>query len=137
MISLGLNISFNGQCEEAFRFYENCLGGKIEIMMTWGESPMAKEVPADWAGKITHASIKIGAQELTGGDSPGARYEKPQGFSVLLNLTDIAESERIYKALSAGGQTKMQLQETFWAARFAMVTDRFGTPWMINCSKPS
>jgi PhnB protein len=137
MISLGLNISFNGQCEEAFRFYENCLGGKIDIMMTWGDSPMAKEVPADWAGKIIHASIKIGAQELTGGDSPGARYEKPQGFSVLLNLTDIAESERIYKALSAGGQTKMQLQETFWAARFAMVTDRFGTPWMINCSKPS
>ena len=135
MMTLGWNLSFNGQCEEAFRFYEECLGGTIKIMMTWGESPMAKDVPPDWAKKITHASLIIGNQELTGGDSPGPHFEKPQGFSVILNMTDSAEADRVFKVLSVDGKITVPLQETFWAARFGMVTDRFGIPWMINCGK--
>lgn len=106
-------------------------------MMTWGESPMAKDVPADWATKITHASLIIGNQELTGGDLPSSQFEKPQGFSVILNLTDIAEADRLFNQLSANGNIKVPLQETFWAAGFGMVTDRFGVPWLINCGEPA
>ncbi|MGZ3723870.1 MAG: VOC family protein, partial [Bdellovibrionales bacterium] len=78
MIQLSINLSFNGNCEEAFRFYEKCLNGKVNIVMTWGESPMAKDVAPDWQKKITHMSMTIGGRELTGGDSPGANYQKPQ-----------------------------------------------------------
>jgi PhnB protein len=137
MIKLGWNLIFNGQCETAFKFYEKTLGGKINIMMTWGDSPMAKDVPADWAKKITHASMIVGDQELTGGDLPSADYQNPQGFSVILNMTDTTEADRVFKALSEGGVIKMPLQETFWAARWGMVADRFGIPWMINCGKPA
>jgi len=137
MLNLGWNVTFDGNCEEAFNFYEKNLGGKIKMMMTWGDSPMAKDVPKDWAKKITHGAITIGDQELTGSDSPGAHYQKPQGFSVILNTNDTSEAERVFKALAENGATKMPLQETFWAQRFGMVTDRFGIPWMINCAKPS
>ena len=137
MIKLSWNLSFNGQCEEAFKFYEKSLGGKINIMMTWGDSPMAKDVPSDWANKITHASMTIDGQELTGGDSPGEHYQKPRGFSIILNMTDTKDADRIFKVLAEKGEIKMPLEETFWAARFGMLTDRFGTPWMINCGKPS
>src|SRR5688500_16182833 len=112
MVSLGWNLSFNGQCEAAFKFYEKSLGGEIKIMMTWGESPMAKDVPADWANKITHASMMIGGQELTGGDTPGPNFQKPQGFSVILNMTDTQEAERIFKALADNGNISMPLHET-------------------------
>jgi PhnB protein len=105
-------------------------------MMTWGESPMAKNVPADWAKKIIHSTLTLGDQELSGSDSPREHYQKPQGFSVILSLMDMAEAERIFKALGEKGTIKMPFTETFWAARFGMVTDRFGTPWMVNCGKP-
>jgi PhnB protein len=134
-MKLNAHLSFKGQCEEAFRFYEKCLGGKIAVMMTWGESPMAKDVPPDWAKKITHASMTMGDQELTGGDSLGKHYEKPQGFSVAIHLRDSEEADRIFKDLSDRGKVTIPLHETFWATRFGMVTDRFGTPWMINCGK--
>jgi len=135
MITLSMNLTFNGQCEEAFRFYEKCLGGKINILMTWGDSPMAKDVPQGWANKITHVSMTIGDRELTGGDSPGDHFEKPQGFHVILNMTDVAEAEKLFKTLGEGGTITMPLDKTFWAERFGMLTDRFGTPWMINCGK--
>jgi PhnB protein len=137
VIDLSINLSFNGNCREAFSFYESLLGGKINIMMTWGESPMSKDVPSDWADKITHASMVLGNKEITGGDSPGEHYLKPQGFSVIVNETDPKEAERIYKALSEGGLITILLEKTFWAERFGMLTDRFGTPWMVNCGNPS
>ena len=136
MVKLGWNLNFNGQCQAAFKFYEKTPGGKIDIMMTWGDSPMAKDVLAEWAKKITHASMTVGNQELTGGDAPSADYQNPQGFSIILNTTDRAEAERIFEAFAEGGVVKMPLQETFWAARWGMLTDRFGIPWMINCGKP-
>jgi PhnB protein len=137
MINLSWNLMFNGQCEEAFKFYERTLGGKINIMMTWGDSPMAKDVPQGWAKKITHASMTVGNNELTGGDTPSDHFKKPQGFNIILNMIEPAEAERVFKALGEGGIISMPLNETFWAARFGMLTDQFGTPWMINCGKPS
>ena len=137
MIGLGLNLSFNGECEAAFRFYERALGGKITVLIPWGSSPMAKDVPAEWAAKITHASITIGDRVLTGGDTPSAEYQEPRGFHVILNTGDGAEADRLFDALAEGGTIEMPPRETFWASRFAMLTDRFGTPWIINCGRPS
>src|SRR4051794_39985639 len=130
-------LNFSGNCAEAFRFYEQALGGEITFMQTHGDSPMRDQTPADWHDAVMHVSLTVGDQVLMGSDAPPSYYEKPQGFSVSLGMKDPAEAERIYQALAEGGQVKMELQETFWAARFAMLVDRFGTPWIINCEKGS
>jgi PhnB protein len=136
-MELTTHLSFNGQCEAAFKHYETCLNGKITFMITYGESPMAGETPPGFHQKIMHATLTIGAQRLTGGDAPPERYRKPEGFSVTLNLDNPAEADRIFQNLATDGQVLMPIQETFWALRFAMFVDRFGTPWMINCRKPA
>ena len=124
---------FNGQCESAFKFYEQCLGGKITAMMTYAESPMAEQTSPELQNKIMHAHVVIGDQELMGADEASDTFETPQGFYVSLHFKDPAEAERIFHALKEDATIRMPLQETFWAARFAMLIDRFGTPWMINC----
>jgi PhnB protein len=129
-------LNFNGQCEAAFRFYEKCLGGKIEMMMKHGESPIADQVPAQWRDKIMHVRMVAGGKVLMGSDAPPDRYAKPQGFSVSLSVAEPAEAERIFNALAQGGTVQMPLQQTFWALRFGSVVDRFGIPWMINCERP-
>jgi PhnB protein len=136
-MQLSSYLNFNGQCEDAFKFYERCLGGKIEAMMTHEGTPTADHVPADWRKKILHARLTVGEQALMGSDSPPDRYEKPQGFSVSIDVKTPADAERVFNALAEKGTVRMQLQQTFWAARFGMLVDRFGTPWMINCSQPS
>ena len=130
-----IGLSFSGQCEAAFKFYERCLGGKISLMLTWGDSPMAKDAPEEWSGKILHASLQLGNIVLTGCDVPPQRYEKPRGFSVLLGFDEPADAERVFHALAENGKVQMPLQETFWALRFGGVTDQFGVPWEINCEK--
>jgi PhnB protein len=126
---------FSGQCEEAFRFYEKCLGGKIGFRITYGESPMADKTAADWRKKIMHTRLVVGDQVLMGSDAPPDRFDQPQGFSMSIGVDDPDEAERIFKALAEKGNVKMPIQETFWARRFGMLVDRFGTPWMINCEK--
>jgi PhnB protein len=126
---------FNGDCEEAFKFYEQLLGGKIEAMFPHGDSPAAAHVPPEWGKKILHARMTIGQAVLMASDAPPGRYHKPQGFSVNIAVRDPAEAERIFRALEPGGTVSMPFQETFWALRFGMVSDRFGVPWMINCEK--
>ncbi|MDV2994499.1 MAG: hypothetical protein N4J56_004153 [Chroococcidiopsis sp. SAG 2025] len=128
-------LNFNGQCETAVKFYEQCLGGKIEAKMTYGESPMAEQTPPEWRDKIMHASLIVGDKVLMGADSPPERYEEPKGLSVLLGSDAPAEAERVFHALAKNGTVQMPIQETFWAARFGMVVDRFGIPWMINCDR--
>ena len=129
------HLNFNGQCEEAFQFYSKVLGGNVLMMMPFEGSPMADEVPPAWRKKILHATIQVGDQIVMGADASPERYQKPQGFSVSIDLADPAEAERIFQALSANAQVQMPLQETFWAQRFGMLTDRYGTPWMVNCGK--
>jgi PhnB protein len=124
---------FNGQCKEAFQLYERVLGGKIVTMLTHAESPMAEKTDPGWRDKILHATLMVGTTVLMASDAPPGHYERPAGFSVSLSLKEPAEAERIFKALSEGGTVKMPLQKTFWAEAFAMLVDRFGTPWMINC----
>jgi PhnB protein len=134
-MQLSPHLNFNGNCETAFKFYEKCLGAKITFMMPYEGSPLANEVPAEWRGKILHASLQVGDALILGADAPPGRYEKPQGFSVTLSPKDPAEAERIFVGLSESGTVTMPMQGTFWAARFGMLVDQFGIPWMINCQK--
>src|SRR5512135_1650651 len=92
-------LMFNGQCAAAFKFYERCLGGKIEMMLTHGESPAAEQVPAEWRTKIIHARLVVGDKVLMGSDAPPERYEAPKGFSVSLGIDDPAAAERIFHSL--------------------------------------
>jgi len=130
-----ISLAFNGQCEAAFRLYEKCFNSTISFMITWGKSPAAADAPPEWGEKIYHATLKIGDTAITGGDLPPGRYDKPKGFSVVLQMDDPAAADRIYHALSEHGTIQMSLQETFWAARFAAFDDQFGIPWTINCEK--
>jgi len=136
-MQLNPHLTFNGQCEAAFRFYEKCLGGKIVVMMMYGDSPMAEQTPLAWRKKIIHATLALGYHRLTGGDVLPESYQKPQGFSVLLKIDAAAEAERIFNTLAQNGTVQVPLQETFWALRFGMLIDQFGTPWLINCGKPA
>jgi PhnB protein len=128
-------LTFNGQCEAAFKFYEKILGGKIVTIMPHEGSPMEGHVPSEWRKKILHARLVVGDQALMGSDAPPEHYQKPQGFSVSIGIKDTAAAERIFHALAEKGTVQMPIQETFWAARFGMLVDQFGTPWMINCEK--
>jgi len=129
-------LSFNGQCEEAFKFYEKALGGKIEAIHRYEGSPMTKHVPAEWQSKVMHVTLKLaGGMVLMGSDPPPGRYQAPQGFSVSLSMKDPAETERIFSELAQGGRVDMPIQQTFWSARFGMLVDQFGIPWMLNCEQ--
>jgi PhnB protein len=127
---------FDGTCEEAFKTYARVLGGEIVAMMQAEGTPAAEAWPKDWRNKIIHARLLVDGVALMGSDCPPERYEKMQGFSVTLNIKEPAEAERVFNALADGATVRMPLGETFWAAKFGMLTDRFGTPWMINCEKP-
>jgi PhnB protein len=128
-------LNFNGNCREAFEFYAECLGGKLIAMFKHSDMPAGQECPGDWQDLIMHARIDLGEGQLMASDSPPDQYQKPQGLWVSLHPQTPEEAERIFHALAEGGDVLMPIQETFWAVRFAMVTDRFGTPWMINCEK--
>jgi len=128
-------LTFSGQCEAAFRFYEKVLGGKIEAMMPHEGTPAAEHVPPEWRSKIMHARLTVGDKVLMGSDAPPAHHEPMKGFSVTLGVEDPADAERIFHALAENGTVRMPIQQTFWAARFGMLVDRFGTPWMINCEQ--
>lgn len=126
---------YSGNCEAAFRFYADALGGKILAMITHAETPAAAQTAPEWQQKIIHARIQIGDTVVMASDAPPGRQAPMSGFSVTLNVAEPAEAERVFHTLAEGGTVGMPIQETFWATRFAMLTDRFGTPWMINCEK--
>ena len=126
---------FNGQCEEAFKFYEKVLGAKIEAMLPYKDMPGDMQHPPELLNKIMHARMSIGDQVVMASDSPADRFNKPQGFDLNLSVEKPEEADRIFKALSEGAQITMPIAETFWAQRFGVLVDKFGTPWMVNCEK--
>jgi PhnB protein len=137
-MKLNSYLFFNGQCKDAFKFYEQCLGGKITGMMTYRESPdssTSEQIPPEWQNKIMHVGLMVEDQELMGSDNPPGYDEEPQGFSVSINLNDPEKAEQIFNTLAENGVVKMPLQQTFWADRFGMLVDQFGIPWMINCDR--
>lgn len=126
-------LSFKGDCEAAFKSYERCLGGQLGTLFRYGGTPLANQVPPDWSDKIMHGSLTVCDQLIMGYDVAPDRYEEPKGFSMSLHLKSTADAERIFHELAGGGRVVMPLEKTFWAARFGMVVDRFGIPWLINC----
>lgn len=134
-MKLNPHLNFDGNCAEAYRFYEQHLGARTLFSITYGASPMAGEFPAEYADKIMHATIEIGDVSVMGADSPPGYYQKPDGFCISLSFDDVAEAERVFNALAENGKVNMPLQQTFWARKFGMLIDQFGIPWMVNCNE--
>ena len=125
-------LNYGGNCREAFEFYEKHLGGEITSLTTHGEvSGDASSVPAEWRSKVVHARISLGETVVMGADIPPDRFQPMRSAYLSLMLTSIDEAERIYALLTDGGQIFMPMEETFFAHRFAMLRDRFGTSWML------
>jgi PhnB protein len=130
-IKLDIYVNYPGNCEEAFRFYEQQLGGKITMMMTHQQQPDTSAIPKNWGNAILHARIEIGDTILMGADIPNA--EPMRSAYLTLRLGSIEEAERVYVLLSTDGQIFMKMEKTFFASRFAMLRDKFGTSWMLLC----
>jgi PhnB protein len=126
-------LSFKGDCEAAFTFYEQHLEGRRGAIFRYEGSPMVSEVPDDWSDKVMHGSITVAGQLLMGGDVAPDKYEAPKGFSLSLQIESADDARRIFHALAEGGTVVMPLEPTFWAVLFGMVIDRFGIPWLLNC----
>ncbi len=122
-------LNYPGTCEAAFRFYEQHLGGKITLLTRHDEQPNQSGVPADWKKAVLHARIEFGPSVLMGADIPSA--EPMRSAYLTLRLDSAKETERVYALLAEGGQIFMKLEQTFFANRFAMLRDRFGTSWML------
>jgi PhnB protein len=127
-------VNFAGKCAEAFRFYERHLGAKIGMMMTHGQGPDPSKVAPELKDAVLHARLSIGGTELMGADIPSAQPMRSAYLS--LSVESDAEAERIYAALSDGGEVFMPMQETFFATRFGQLRDRFGLNWMILHERP-
>jgi PhnB protein len=134
-MKLNPHLSFGGQCQEAFQFYERCLGGKILTMVSYGDSPMAEQVPAEFRGKILHATLTAGDNVLYGADVVPDQFQTPRGFHLTLGTQDPLEAEHVFRELAANGTVQMPLQKTFWAVLFGVLVDRFGISWEINCEQ--
>jgi PhnB protein len=134
-VSLSPYLYFDGQCEEAFKFYEKCLAGKITFMMSYEGSPMASQTPPGFAKKILHAGLTIGDGVLEGCDAPPGEYKRPQSFCIMFRPKDVAEADRCFNALAEGGTVQIPIGQTFWALRFGHLVDRFRMPWLINLEK--
>jgi len=129
-------LHFNGDCETAFKYYERVLGGKIEAMMTHAGTPQTTR-PGRMARQDSACPARRGRRGADGFRLSARALSKPQGFTVSVQINDTARAEAIFRGLADGGTVTMPFAETFWAARFGMLVDKFGTPWMVNCDRPA
>ena len=128
---------FDGNCREAFAFYEQAIDAKVESIMTWADGPMADEMPPEAQGLVMHASLLLGDDRIMASDEmPPENYKPMNGIRVVINADGPEDAERFFARLSEGGTVDMPMEETFWAERFGLLTDQFGVPWMVNCDKP-
>lgn len=125
-------LSFDGDCAAAFRFYADVLRGEVAALITHGDSPVADQFPADWHARVMHACLMAGDVVLFGGDRPPGAAGQATGFCISLHVDSADEADRIFAELADGGSVTVALDRSFWAERFGMLVDRFGTPWMIN-----
>jgi PhnB protein len=133
-VRLDIYVNYPGHCEEAFRFYEDHLGGRLTEISLHQRVPN-KALPENWAAKVLHARLELGSTILMGADVPGA--EPMRSAYLTLRLETAEEAERVYALLADGGQVFMPMEETFFSLRFAMLRDRFGTSWMLLCERPT
>jgi PhnB protein len=134
MPTLDTYIFFDGQCAEAMRFYERTLGGKLQTLLTYADSPAPDQHACSATGKdrIMHACLVLDGRMLMASDSPPGMQQPMSGFSVSLNYSTAEEARRVFDGLSEGGKVMMPFGKTFWADAFGAFTDRFGTPWMVG-----
>jgi PhnB protein len=127
-------LAFDGNCAEAVRFYEQALGGKLEVLTTVGDSPMADQAPKEHAHRILHARLALpGGGLLFAGDAPvQVPYEGVKGVSLTLNYDTADEARAVFDKLAAGGQVTMPMQGSYWAKAWGMLVDRFGVAWIVN-----
>jgi PhnB protein len=135
-MKLNTYLNYGGNCAEAFKFYEQNLGGKIGMIMTFDQMPGPSQVKPEDAKKVLHASITIAGTVITGSDVPSERFQPMRSAYLCHSVDSDAEAERVYKILSDGGEVFMPMQETFFASRFGQLRDKFGTCWMIIHEKP-
>jgi PhnB protein len=114
------------------QFYQSVLGGTLQTMLTYGETPMASTMEARWHDRIVHATLVLDEVELTGVDMISGSYQRPQGFFVTLTVDGVARAKEIFTALGQGGEIKLPFEKTFWSPGFGVLIDRFGIPWEIN-----
>jgi len=124
-------LNYGGNCEQAFRFYEQHLGGRVTMLTRHGDAPGAGNTPPEWKDKVLHARMSLGGTELLGADIPADRFQPMRSAYLTLTFDSNEEAERIYALLSEDGQIFMKMEEMFFAHRFAMLRDRFGTSWML------
>jgi PhnB protein len=127
-------LGFNGNCAEAMRFYASALDAKLEMLMSGADSPVAAQIPKEFADRILHARLALeGGGYLYAGDVPThVPYKGMHGISVTLNYDTVAEARKVFDRLAVGGQVSMAMAPAFWANAFGMLVDKFGTPWIIN-----
>jgi PhnB protein len=136
-VQLHTYLNYGGNCEAAFKFYETHLGGKITMLMHHGEQPAPQNTPSGLTGKVLHARMDLGGTELLGADVQPDRFQPIRSAYLSLTLGSDQEADRIFALLSDGGEVFMPMQETFFASRFAMLRDRFGTSWMLLHPRPT
>ncbi|MFZ0412644.1 MAG: VOC family protein, partial [Candidatus Acidiferrales bacterium] len=136
-MKLNTYLNYGGNCEQAFRFYEKHLGGKITAIMTHGEQPGANDVPSDWKKAILYARMTLGETDIMASDVPPDRFQPMRSVYLSLSVASSEEAERIHALLAEGGQIFMPMAETFFALRFSMLRDKFGTSWMIIHERPA
>ena len=129
-------LNFGGNCEEAFTFYEQHLGGTIEFLMRHGDTPGGSAASDDWKNKVLHAQMSLGGTSLLGADVDPGRFQPMRSAYLTLTFDSSPEADRVYGLLTEGGEVFMPMNETFFAHRFAMLRDRFGTSWMLLHPKP-
>ena len=127
-MKLDIYVNYRGTCEDAFRFYEQHLGGKIKDLVRHKDIPNPN-IAADWKEKVLHAQIQIGNSVLMGADIPSAEPMRSAYLSLTVDTEQ--DAERIYGLLIDGGEIFMKLEKTHFANRFAMLRDKFGTSWML------
>lgn len=133
MPQMNAYLTFSGNCAEAMRFYADVLGAELKALMTYGEAPGSEQLPPGNADRIMHAYLVHPDFVLMAGDAmQGRPFDGMRGFGLALTYPDVAEAQRVFGLLADGGLIEMPLGETFWAAAFGSVTDRFGTPWLVN-----
>ena len=133
MTSLDPYLIFDGNCAEAMRFYAETLDGTIEALLTYGASPVADQCSANSADRVMHARMRFGDRSIMASDCPTDQpYDGMRHISLCLSFDTVEEATRIYDILRQDGELRMPLAPTFWAGAFAMLIDRYGTPWMIN-----
>ncbi len=133
MSQLDSYLFFNGTCAEAMRFYERTLDGKLEMILKASEAPAGNGCPGADPDAILHACVEIQGRRLMASDWMGdQKYPGMGGFSLSLNYPTAQEARRVFEALAEGGQVRMPLEKTFWVEAFGMLTDRYGTPWMVG-----